>query len=369
MEQTRAVPLPLFPEARIPEARKPRARRRLSSISPVEETPRARFRPLACSTILNPSRHPQLPFDFSINPYRGCEIGCSYCYARGTHAYLEETGAEGRTPSDPAGFESRIYVKFQAASALAESLRRLSIRGQGIAIGTATDPYQPGEKRFGITRKLLETLATRSGYELSITTKSPLILRDVDLLAQIGSRARLTVQISLITLRRSLSRIVEKHAPSPRRRLETIRGLRSAGIDTGLFVMPILPGITDSDGELGPLLREARSAGAAFASACVLRIPSPAGLVLDPMLEHHFPHLLPQYRRVAAGAGWFPPPLSRAILDRFHRACLACGLPERDDRWQSRANSAAGTRIMPVHETGDLFDPQTAEPAGCVPKR
>lgn len=197
------------------------------------ETERARFRPLACATVLNENQNSSLPFRWTINPYRGCEFGCSYCFARYTHGYLGH--------GDAASFDRRIYVKFQAAQVLAETLRPAAIHGRPIALGTATDPYQPAEKRFEITRRVLEVLARCPGIDLSITTKSPLVTRDIDLLRRIARCGRATVQITLLTLNPTITRIVERRTPSPRLRLETIRALHGAGIEVGLFVMPLLP--------------------------------------------------------------------------------------------------------------------------------
>jgi DNA repair photolyase len=294
-------------------------RRRVDE-EPVAETPRVQFRPLACNTILNENVNRALPFRWTINPYRGCEFGCSYCFARYTHAYLEH--------ADPESFESKVYVKFQAAQVLAETLTPARLRGGPIAMGTATDPYQPAEKRFEITRRLLEVLARCPGIDLSITTKSPLIARDIPLLQRISRSSRLSVHVSLITVNPLLARIVEGRAPTPRRRLETIRALRDAGIDVGVFVMPILPEITDARGDLRLLLRAAREAGASFAVPGAVRLMGPAWQTFEPVLRRHFPHLMPRYRALRDSGGDFPGEVVSALMDRFRQARESAGLAE-----------------------------------------
>ncbi len=288
---------------------------------PVDETPRAQFRPLVCKTLLNENQNRSLPFRWTINPYRGCEFGCAYCYARYTHKYIER--------SDPSEFDSRIFVKFQAPAVLADQLRPERIRGAPIALGTATDPYQPAEKRFRITRGVLEVLARCPEVDLSITTKSPLILRDIDLLRRIARNGRLTCHISLITLNPAISRIVDRWAPTPRRRLETLRGLRSDGIEAGIFVMPILPGITDAPSELRALLRAARSAGSCYAEGAVVRLAGASWRSFEPILRSRFPDLLTPYRSMRDPEGVFMPSVTRSIQTRFREICEEVGIPSR----------------------------------------
>lgn len=301
---------------------------------------RARFRPLACSTILNENANRALPFRWTINPYRGCEFGCSYCFARYTHAYLGNT--------DPVDFENRIYVKFQAAQVLADTLRPAAIRGRPIAMGTATDPYQPAEKRFKITRRILEVMSRSPDVDLSITTKSALVARDIDLLRKINRTGRVTVQVTMLTLNPRITRIVERRTPHPRLRQEAIRALHLAGIEVGLFVMPLLPGINDSADELRALLRAARNAGVSYAVADPLRLPGPSRAIFDRVLHRHFPHLRRMYGDAAAGRGVSFVEITRPGIERFHAIREALGL---------RADSAARTSLQ-LHPAGSgwLFD-------------
>ncbi len=186
--------------------------------------------------VLNRSSNPAMPFRWTINPYRGCEFGCKYCYARYTHEFM---GME-----DGRLFETRIYAKQDAARVLRNDLRR---RPEGaIALGTATDPYQPAERRFGLTRAILEVFADEGGYELSITTKSDLIVRDVGLLAEVARSNVLSVNMTVTTIDRDLARLLEPRAPRPDLRLRAVETLADAGIEVGVFANPVMPLISDS---------------------------------------------------------------------------------------------------------------------------
>lgn len=204
--------------------------------------------------ILNRCDNPRLSFRWTINPYRGCEFGCVYCYARYTHEFLEQR--------DPMDFERRIFVKRHAAEALARNLARTAIGSDQIALGTATDPYQPAERKFGLTRAMLEVFARLGGLNLSITTKSALIVRDIDLLCAISQRSKISVNFSLITLRRRLQRVLEPRAPRPALRLAAIRQLTTAGIRCNVLMMPMIPGITDDPVAIERVIRMARQFGA-----------------------------------------------------------------------------------------------------------
>lgn len=204
--------------------------------------------------IINSCANKRLPFEWTINPYRGCEFGCVYCYARYTHEFLELR--------DPMDFERRIFYKRGAARALARALSRERFNRGTIALGTATDPYQPAERRFALTRSLLEVFAARGGLSLSITTKSHLIVRDLELLVSISKRSKLSVNFSLITLNRRLQRILEPRAPRPALRLRALATLSRAGICCNLLVMPVIAGLTDRETALDNLFRAARQAGA-----------------------------------------------------------------------------------------------------------
>src|SRR5580700_6560376 len=189
------------------------------------------FHQMPVRQILNRCTSPRMPFRWTINPYRGCEFGCVYCYARYTHDFLELR--------DPMDFERRIFVKRMAAEVLARTLSRTPIGDDSIAIGTATDPYQPAERQYGLTRAMLEIFAQLSGLDLSITTKSTLIARDVDLLTRINQRSKISVNFSCITLNPRLARVLEPRAPRPELRMRTLAALSKAGIECNVLMMPM----------------------------------------------------------------------------------------------------------------------------------
>lgn len=238
-------------------------------------------------SILNRCVSPRMPFTWTINPYRGCEFGCRYCYARYTHEFMGMNRWED--------FEQRIYVKRDAARLLARELSPARLSGQSIALGTATDPYQPAERRYRVTRSLLALLAAARGLRLSITTKSDLVTRDIDLLRRLADRSSLQVNLTVTTLDRRLARILEFRAPTPELRLQALRTLREAGITAGVTLSPILPDITDSRENLESVIAAARRHGATHVHANVLFLKPSAQQAFFPLLERHFPHLTERY--------------------------------------------------------------------------
>ncbi|MGH8013180.1 MAG: radical SAM protein [Candidatus Binataceae bacterium] len=212
------------------------------------------FAEMPVRQILNRCTSPAMPFRWTINPYRGCEFGCVYCYARYTHEFLELR--------DPMDFERRIFVKRGAAEVLARTLARTPLGSDQIALGTATDPYQPAERKYELTRAMLRVFAQMGGLNLSITTKSALIARDLDLLRRINQHSRLSVNFSLITMNRRLQRVLEPRAPRPALRLRALAQLSAAGIRCHVLMMPMLPGITDDAAAVESVMAAARRAGA-----------------------------------------------------------------------------------------------------------
>lgn len=231
--------------------------------------------------ILNRCTSLRMPFRWTINPYRGCEFGCVYCYARYTHEFLEQR--------DPMAFERRIFVKKRAAEALVRNLAHTELGSDQVALGTATDPYQPAERKYELTRAILEIFARLGGIDLSITTKSPLIVRDIDLLRTINERSKLAVNFSLITLSRRLQRVLEPRAPRPALRLRAIRALSDAGIRCNVLVMPVVPGITDDPAALEGVVKQARRAGASAVWWRSLFLMPAAARRFLPFVREHFP--------------------------------------------------------------------------------
>lgn len=259
---------------------------RLAARSPVlEAKSQVRYFEIETRSVLNRTR-PGMPFTWTINPYRGCEFGCKYCYARYTHEFM---GIE-----DVARFEDQIYAKSGLVPLLRQELRKTD-REEFIAIGTATDPYQPAERRFRRTRSILDVFAGEHGRRLSITTKSDLVTRDVDLLQQIGRANTISVSMTITTLDRELARLLEPRAPRPDLRLKAVRTLAAAGIRVGVYPNPILPLITDSEMRLDQLARAARDSGASYFGGGLLFLMPTARRVFFPFLAQRFPQLLKRY--------------------------------------------------------------------------
>jgi DNA repair photolyase len=252
---------------------------------------------LPAKSLLNRCTGMRMPFTWTINPYRGCEFACKYCYARYTHEFMEMR--------DGVDFEQKIYVKQHAANLLRQELRQVKA-GEEIAIGTATDPYQPAERRFEVTRAILEELARHRGLEIGIVTKSNLVLRDAELLRSLSQHNQLFVNITITTLNVELARILEPRAPRPDLRLEAMRKLNEAGVNAGVICAPVMPGITDSPTDLEGLVRAVAEAGGKYVFANPLFLKPCSAAVFLPFLEKEFPKLAATYReRYKDGA--FPP--------------------------------------------------------------
>jgi DNA repair photolyase len=239
----------------------------------------------------------KLPFTWAINPYRGCEFACKYCYARYTHEFMELR--------DGIDFERKIFVKQQAAALLQSELKKVK-RGEQIAIGTATDPYQPAERRFEITRAILEELARHSGLEIGIVTKSNLVTRDAEILRRVGEHNRIFVNMTVTTVDVELARKLEPRAPRPDLRLEAVRQLNLAGVDAGVICAPVLPEITDRPRDLDALVKAASDAGAKYVFANPLFLKPCSAAVILPFLAERFPALVDSYKRRYENGAFLP---------------------------------------------------------------
>ena len=238
-----------------------------------------------------------LPFAWAINPYRGCEFACKYCYARYTHEFLELR--------DGIDFERKIFIKQHAAELLRQELKKVK-RGEEIAIGTATDPYQPAERRFEVTRMILEELAKHSGFEIGIVTKSNLVTRDAEILRRVEENNRIFVNVTVTTVDVELARKLEPRAPRPDLRLEAVRQLNLAGVDAGVICAPLLPEITDQPRDLDALVKAASEAGAKYIFANPLFLKPCSAAVFLPFLEEHFPALVDRYKKRYQSGAFLP---------------------------------------------------------------
>jgi DNA repair photolyase len=292
-------------------------------------------------TVLNGPAATGMGF-WSINPYVGCAFGCAYCYARYAHRYAAERlaantlllGDPSPGPAEPLpawlAFERRIMVKRDAGALVRRALRRpktlAGLRADGVVIGTATDPYQPAERRFMVTRGVLEALSEHDGLNVTIITKSPLVTRDLDLLTGIAARSRLSVHVSLITVDRELARRLEPRAPTPESRLRAIARLRSRGIEVGVNVMPVLPGITDAPDQVDSLVRALKIADASYVGACALRLRRTARDRYLPFIDAEFPELATRYRGAYARGHQVNERYRVGLRERFARVCAEHGV-------------------------------------------
>ena len=299
---------------------------------PNDDRPRTEVQADSSRSVLVYNESPDIPFDRSINPYRGCEHGCVYCFARPTHAYL------GLSPG--LDFETRLFSKPDPAALLEENLRKPGYRPATIALGVNTDAYQPVERWLAITRSLLEVLQ-RFRHPLAIVTKSALVERDIDILREMATDDLVSVNISVTTLDGELARRLEPRAAAPHRRLQTIRTLAEAGIPVSVMVAPVIPVLTDP--ELDAILAAAREAGASSAGYIMLRLPLEVSPLFQEWLQAHYPlkagHVLTRVRDTRGGKDYDSRwgirmrgtgAFADMIAQRFHLSCRRLELTPRD---------------------------------------
>lgn len=336
--RTRHVAVPLVGIARLAACSPPAESHRKSAERP-------EYFLLPVKSILNKCDSARVPFDWTINPYRGCEFGCLYCYARYTHEYMELDGGE---------FERKIFVKKDAGPLLAYDVARKysyasecsgGERPEHIAIGTATDPYQPAEREYGVTRTCLEELAKREGLSISVITKSNQIVRDIDVFKRIAERSELALNITVTTLRPRLARLLEPRAPRPDLRIAAVRQLHEAGLRVGVSASPLIPGITDRAGELEAVAEAAHKAGAQwFFSGVLFLMPSSAKQFL-PFIREKFPRLTKQYEEWYAKEAYAPEKYRKMIAERVARLKQKYGFDSRPDRAQRRTAPCAQMKL------------------------
>jgi len=295
-------------------------------------------------TLISRNDSPDLPFEYSINPYRGCEHGCIYCYARPSHAYMGLSAG--------IDFETRLFYKADAGKVLEEELARPGYVCKPITIGANTDPYQPIERQLRVTRTVLEVLA-RARHPLSIISKSALVLRDLDILTDLARDGLASVAISITTLNDDTKRSLEPRTASAQARLRAVRELNAAGVPTGVMVAPVIPAITDQ--EMEAILAAAAQAGARWAGYVLIRLPYEVKDLFREWLAEHFPerceHVMALIRDARGGRDNDPNfgsrmrgtgPIAQLLQTRFRVACKRLGLN-------------AGSREIPQHT--HLFRP------------
>ncbi len=303
----------------------------------------------ATRTIIARNDSPDIGFDRSINPYRGCEHGCIYCYARPSHAYL------GLSPG--LDFETRIFYKPNAAALLRDELRKKGYVCRPIALGSNTDPYQPAERKLGVTRSILEVLR-EFHHPVTIVTKGALIQRDIDILSDMAREKLAVVTVSVTTLDRDLARTMEPRAATPERRIETIAALSKAGVPTGVLSAPMIPALNDR--EMEAILGRAREAGASVAGYTLLRLPLELKALFKEWLETHQPqkaaHVLSLVAQCHGGkiydSAWSKRmvgggPYAEMLAARFDRACRKLGYSPRSTHMLDTS------RFRPPAQKGD----------------
>jgi len=314
---------------------------------------------------------------WSLNPYVGCEFGCTYCYARDTHRWrMERLGEQGtgngerESPSSsqlpapssqltalPAweAFERQILVKSGVAEVLARTLDPAKLAGCTLVIGTATDPYQPAERRFRLTRGVLEALLAHRGLSIGLITKSPLVVRDLDLLQQLARRHEVSVNISLSTLDARLLRRIEMRSPVPRARLAALRKLTQGGIHAGLLIAPILPGLTDDRPGLSALMAAGKAAGARYVIGSALRLGPASRHRFLPHLEREFPELAERYRHRYEGRNSAGRDYTAALSRRLRALQREHGFPEDEGMRRRQQLEGGEPRATAEEEQGVLL--------------
>ncbi|MBV8207898.1 MAG: radical SAM protein [Acidobacteria bacterium] len=293
------------------------------------------YRGITVRSLLNRCTAPRMPFKWTINPYRGCEFACRYCYARYTHEFME-LGAG-------ADFERKIFGKQRAAALLAKELARVK-PGEEIAVGTATDPYQPAERRFRVTRSIMQELARHSGLHIGVVTKSNLVLEDLEILRAIARQNTLFVNLTVTTLDAALARILEPRAPRPDLRLEAVRRLNENGVPAGIICAPVMPGITDSPEQLEELVAAVAHAGGQYIFANALFLKPCSAAVFLPFVEREFPQLAEQYRRQYEGNAFLGPAYRKQLSKTMARLRRKYGVVSREE-------ASAATEPNPVDPT------------------
>jgi DNA repair photolyase len=323
---------------------------------------------------------------WSLNPYVGCEFGCTYCYARETHKWVMERAGgqtdrrtdgrnEGQEENDEEkninadsltvgpsvrlppwlAFEKRILVKTTAAAVLTRTLFPSKLVGSSLVIGTATDPYQPAERKFRLTHSVLEALLGWRGLSLGIITKSPLVLRDLSLLQQLAQRHELSVNISLSSTDAPLLRRIEARSPAPHARLRALKGLTDGGIHAGLLVAPIIPGITDSRESLAALMAAGKAAGARYVFGSALRLGPAARFRFLPHLAQEFPELVERYTRRYGHSQSPGKDYTNALSARLRRLQQEFGFPVSEGMRRRQQLEGRRPRAVPAAEQWTLL--------------
>jgi len=295
---------------------------RLAERSPVLESKRrVEYLEIESRSLIGKCSSLRMPFRFTINPYRGCEFGCRYCYARYAHEFMELR--------DPVLFETRIFAKQFNAAAFRAEIARVP-QTESIWIGTATDPYQPAERRYNLTRRILEVFARERGRRIGITTKSDLVARDAGLIARIAAANSIHINLTVTTLDERLARLIEPLAPRPSLRLKAVETLTAAGIRCTVLAHPVMPLINDSEKSLDGLCSAAARAGAFSFSAAPLFLKPCSKQVFLPFIDRHFPQLSRRYHERYDRQDFLKGEYPARLRERVAKLIAKHGLNQRD---------------------------------------
>ena len=305
---------------------------------PLREKKDVQYLPLVAKTILNSCNTCRMPNAVTLNPYRGCEFGCAYCYARYTHEFMELPWEH---------FERRIFIKNTAPEILLRTLDVKKLRGKHVAIGSATDPYQPAEARFLVTRRLLEIFAQVRGLTITVTTKSALVKRDIDLFRRVAEQNDFRINISLISLNTPLLRALEPKSSTPEARLLALKSLTEAGVRAGILLMPIIPGLTDSDRTLESVVRAAAAHGAGYVHGRVLFLRDSAKKSFYEFLKRSTPGLHARYSRIYGRRGYISDEYQREVLSKVKKL---------KEKYNLSNGDAEVSPYEMVDQTGNLFE-------------
>jgi DNA repair photolyase len=317
--------LPLFPN---PEPKLIGIARLASQGQSLREGHKIEYFSLPARSVLNRCSSQRVHFTWSINPYRGCEFACKYCYARYTHEFMEMR--------DGLDFERKIYVKQHTAELLRQELTHVKY-GEEIAIGTATDPYQPAERNFEVTKGILEELARHTDLDISIVTKSDMVVRDIDLLKAIARNNRLYINLTVTTANTALARILEPRAPRPDLRLDAVNRLTRAGLKAGVICAPVLPGINDAPKDLEALVAATAQVNGKYIFANPLFLKPCSAAIFMPFLEKEFPRLAESYRQRFEGKGFLPKAYGVRLSQLMQRLRAKHGIKNSYERYGEKA--------------------------------
>jgi DNA repair photolyase len=278
----------------------------------------AEVQEIHCKTMLNRLNIPHFPFQWTLNPYRGCRHACTYCYARSTHEFWGMDAGQD--------FEKRVFAKVNAPEVLREELRRPKWRGEAIAIGTASDPYEPAEAQYGLTRRILQVL-TEFRNPASITTKGVLVQRDADVLLELYQVADVKVVFSVGTINEQVWKQTEPGTPKPMARLEAMQYLVESGIPAGVMMAPLLPGISDDSESIDAVASAAAEHKARFLGANVLFLKPGSKEWFMPFIREAHPHLMPGYAKLYRKNTYAPKEYTESVLKMVDEARSRWGLP------------------------------------------